>query len=302
MSVNITKIKSLNVIYASTQEELGPAVVDAIGAGVSLQDAALAGVDFNGLDLTGGDFQRADLTGAILSGANLTDADFRFADLSGADFTDAVVTRADFRHATLNNVITTGTDFSTATLQGAAIVAADGALGIGVAPVVASISRVLYVNPDVPTGNTVGNTATETAFESSCTIPAGTLQVGDMLRVTARLTYVTDGVELVLRLKLGADTMSTILVTDSSGEFVSAYVNAHLLVLALGVNGEILPSHSAVFMNGGVATHGGTVEEAPSPLDTTEPVVLTITADKSAATAGNDVVLRMLAVEILRAN
>lgn len=136
MSLTLVKIRTRNAIYTSTQDETGPAVLDAITAGVALQDVDLAGADLSGLDLTGGDFQRADLTGADLSGANLTDANFQQADLTGADLTGATVTRADFRFAILNGTLTDGADFSTASMQGAAVVNLDGALGIGVAPAI----------------------------------------------------------------------------------------------------------------------------------------------------------------------
>lgn len=302
MSTSLVKIKSRNVIYTSPQDEPGPAAVDAIAAGVPLQDVDLAGADLAGLDLTGGDFQRADLTGADLSGANLTDCNFQFADLTGADLTDATLTRADFRYATLNNVVTAGTDFSTSTLQGAAMVAVDGALGIGVAPVVASISRVLYTNPDIPAGNTVGDTAAETAFSSHATLDGAGLMPGDIIRVRARLVFVLDGVSLDVRVRLGGEELAVVHPNDTAGEPASMALNVDALVLTTGAGGEVSTAVDAHYGTAGAIGSQVDVGADAVSVDLSGSPTLTVTADKDAATADNDVTLRILSVELLRAN
>ncbi|MFG1392047.1 DUF2169 family type VI secretion system accessory protein [Xanthobacter agilis] len=74
----------------------GDAVLEQLGAGLTLAGRDLAGVDLAGADLSG-----LDLSGAFLERANLANARLRGANLSGAVLTQARLDHADFTDADL---------------------------------------------------------------------------------------------------------------------------------------------------------------------------------------------------------
>jgi|CXWL01.1.fsa_nt_gi hypothetical protein len=144
-----------------------------------------------------------------------------------------------------------------------------------------------YSNTSVPGGNTVGNTVDETTFSSSYTIPANSLAVGDVIRVTAHITYAMDGVNCMLALKCGGQVCVLAGTTDSAGESAWITIQADLLVLAIGASGSL-------------DTQSGSLAGGLPTVDTTGTLAITMTADKDSAAAGNDVTLRQLIVEVLK--
>jgi predicted RecA/RadA family phage recombinase len=146
----------------------------------------------------------------------------------------------------------------------------------------------------------ITNTVTETAFDKSVTIPANTLQVGDVLRVRAQgicpSTNSTD--TLNVRLKVGTVTLVATGAVDVANNDLF-HLEADLVVRAIGANGSIVASGlQALGTEGTVTTKPAKL--AASALDTTAAQTVAITATWSVANAGNQVRLDLFDVELLR--
>lgn len=166
-----------------------------------------------------------------------------------------------------------------------------------------AVSKMVYVNTAASTA--ISNTASETAFDASYTIPANSLRAGDVIKVRyqgiATATNSTD--TLLVRLRIGGLSGTALLVgtaTDVAnnnvfgGEFT-------LIVRTVGSSGTVV----------GVGTHveapaaSGTASQATmeilgsTTLDTTADQAVVVTATWSVANAGNSCRLDVMLVEHL---
>lgn len=146
----------------------------------------------------------------------------------------------------------------------------------------------------------ITNTVAETDFDKQVTIPANTLQVGDVIRVRGQAiapsTNSTD--TLTLRLKIGATVVVATAAVDVANSDIG-YLEADVVVRTVGANGTIVA--------GGVQALGteGTVSAKPfklasTAIDTTVAQTVKASAQWSVANAGNQVRLDVLDIELLR--
>lgn len=147
----------------------------------------------------------------------------------------------------------------------------------------------------------VSNTVAETAFDKSHTIPANSLQPGDIIRVRAQAiataTNATDTLDLQLRLGT-TDILATGAVDVATGDI--GYIEADIVIRTIGAGGTMVAAGAVAL---GVP---GTVTAKPkllasTALDTTAATTVNVSATWSAANAGNSVRLDVLNVQILRA-
>jgi len=185
--------------------------------------------------------------------------------------------------------ITLGTGLS---LDGTTLNATGGGGGGG--------GALVYVNTSIPSGNTIANTASETAFDSSYTIPADTLEAGMIVRVRLFGVFSTTGTPtLQLRIKLGSTTyIDTGAITlPSSVTDMGFCVDAQLVVHSAGATGEIDAQGVAML---GLTTATAQAVTIPNTstvtTDTTGSLALSATAEWSTADADNTVTLREMAV------
>lgn len=167
-------------------------------------------------------------------------------------------------------------------------------------------SPLVYVNTSVPAGNTVANTAADTAFTSSYTIPAGQLDVGTVVRVKLYGVYSTDAAAaptIRLRLKLGATTMidtgavTTVVSTSNRGWSAEATFT----VTTDSATGVIEAQGFAEFETAATTALIVNMENiaAVSPIDTTSALALTATLQWGTADADNTATLREMTVEVM---
>lgn len=156
----------------------------------------------------------------------------------------------------------------------------------------------VYSNTSIPAGNTVGDTATETAFDSGYTISADSLAAGDVIRVRARICYALDGASCFIRVKLGSTTVLLCAPADTAAEPAYLSIEADILVLEVGASGSVDAQGS---FSGPPTTAAATGNDATiGSIDTTGTLDVTLTVDKDSAASGNDITLRQLVVEILK--
>ncbi len=163
-------------------------------------------------------------------------------------------------------------------------------------------SGLFYSNTTVPGGNTVANTASETAFTSSYTIPANSLKAGDVIRVKLWGVYSTAALAPTLtgKIKFGSTVMLntgalTSVALVSNGGFL---VDASFVVQAIGGSGSIDAQGFAEFAT--AATTGLSVNVANTSaitVDTTTTQAVTATVTWGTASASNTITLRQMIVE-----
>jgi len=145
----------------------------------------------------------------------------------------------------------------------------------------------------------ITNTIAETAFDKSVTIPANTLQVGDVVRVRAQgicpSTNATDTVNV--KLKLGSLVLIATGAVDVNNNDIF-HIEADLIVRAIGVTGSVVSCGLQALGAEGTVT-AKPAKLAVSTLDTTAAQALTITATWSVANAGDQVRLDLFDVELL---
>jgi hypothetical protein len=177
-------------------------------------------------------------------------------------------------------------------------------------------------NPSIPAGNTVVNTTTATIFGSKCVIPANTLAVQNVIRVHCAGVYsaaasigpaspTATGINgpaaatLKLLLKAGsvnlADT-GTMQIEGQTGyrwEF-----DCVIRVGAVGASGSVSVSGTVKIQNSaGVMVALTLINMSVSTsLDTTISETIQMSAQWSAAAAGNTVTLNNMSVELLNGN
>jgi predicted RecA/RadA family phage recombinase len=146
----------------------------------------------------------------------------------------------------------------------------------------------------------ITNTVTETAFDKSVTIPANTLQVGDVLRVRAQgicpSTNSTD--TLNVRLKVGTVVLIATGAVDVANNDIF-HIEADMVVRTIGAAGTIVASGLQALGTEGTVT-AKPAKLASTVLDTTVAQAVAVSAQWSVANAGDQVRLDVLDVELLR--
>lgn len=147
--------------------------------------------------------------------------------------------------------------------------------------------------------DTIANTSTETAFQSTVTIPANTLKVGDVIEVMVAGTFgVTSTPTQTWEFALGAtstSTTGTMAATSGVGGPWEAYLYG--VVTAIGAAGTIELHGLARMLTdsvGSAVTRQGLMNSAPMTVDTTAAIVITCRQKWSAADASNTITLRQI--------
>jgi hypothetical protein len=158
-----------------------------------------------------------------------------------------------------------------------------------------SASHTLYSS--VAASAAVTNTATETAFDKSYTIPANTLVVGDVLTIRgegiATATHSTDTLKITV--KIGTTVLvATALVDVADNDIFDFEVNIE--VRTIGASGTFVAyGYTSIGASGTVNPISFT--KGSTAIDTTATQALTVTAKWSVADVGNSVRLDALDVE-----
>jgi hypothetical protein len=148
----------------------------------------------------------------------------------------------------------------------------------------------------------ITNTTAETAFDKSYTLPANTVAVGDVLKITgfANIVAANSTDTLNLKLKIGSTIiLATGAVDVAAGD--TGYFEATVVVRAIGAVGSIVASGESALGTGGTATVRP-AQLAATAIDTTADQLISVTATWSVANAGNQVKLQELVVELERAS
>lgn len=163
--------------------------------------------------------------------------------------------------------------------------------------------RVEYAS--VATSASVGNTTAETAFDKSYTIPAGALQAGDVVRVTAAGLWTTDAAGTVvntLRVKVGGQQLSAVGVTLTAGQTNQIWrVETEFVVRSVGATGTVRSGGGyGGFSPVGIAVLAG-IGTGTLTVDTTGTLAVTVTTQFAAARAGDAITAHVVTVAVLRA-
>lgn len=166
-------------------------------------------------------------------------------------------------------------------------------------------SKVTYSATTIPAGNTVANTSTATAFDSSYSVGANTLAVGDVIIVELAGTYSTTLIAPTIngRLKFG----STILMETGALTTLASISNnawrakAILTVTSLGGSGSVECALDAFFSTSATAAMTVLVSGGSVNIDTTTTSAIVATAQWSVADPSNSITLRQMIVEIKKA-
>lgn len=158
--------------------------------------------------------------------------------------------------------------------------------------------RQLYQN--VAASAAVSNTVTETAFDKSYTLPANTLQVGDVLHIRARakVTAQNSTDTLLLRLKMGNTTLVATAATDAAVSDVG-FIDGYFTIRTIGGAGTMVGSGTQGYGVLGTAT-AKPFELGSTAVNTTTTIAITVSATWSVASAGNSVYLEDLNVSLER--
>lgn len=161
-----------------------------------------------------------------------------------------------------------------------------------------------FSNTSIPAGNTVANTASETAFTSSYTIPANSLRAGSVIRVKLFGTYNTDAIlapTLQGRLKIGGTTrLDTGALTSVVGTTNRGWVaEGQIIVHSIGGAGVADAQGTAQFSTAvSAALAVNMANTATFTLDTTATQAITVTIQWGTADTDNSITLRQMTVQI----
>ncbi|HEX4129965.1 MAG TPA: capsid cement protein [Pirellulales bacterium] len=153
----------------------------------------------------------------------------------------------------------------------------------------------------VAASSAVTNTTTETAFSNTHTIPANTLQVGDVLKIRAQtIAPATNSTDtLTLKLKIGSTVIAVTAATDVANNDIG-YFDAMVVVRANGSGGTIVAAGAQ-----GLGTPGTVTSKpfnlAATAIDTTVDQLISVSATWSVANAGDSCRLDLFTVERLSA-
>jgi hypothetical protein len=146
------------------------------------------------------------------------------------------------------------------------------------------------------------NIAVITAYDKSYTIPANTLQAGDVIRIKAQViataTNSTD--TLVVTLKIGGTTVIATTALDvANGDL--GYIEADIVIRTVGASGTLVGT--GVWNTGvpGTATTRAFLL-ASTAIDTTATQAITVSSTWSVQDVGNSSRLDILTVDLLRSS
>lgn len=172
---------------------------------------------------------------------------------------------------------------------------ATGATGTG--------SGLVYSNTTIPAGNTVGNTTSETAFDSTYTLPANTATAGMCIRIEMEGTYSTDALlapTIRGRLKFGGTTMVdtgalTCVVGVSNGAWKAVVT---LNVFTAGASGVIEASGQAEFSTAATTSLDAIIANTSTftSVDLTATKAITATVQWGTADTDNTITCRSFRV------
>lgn len=163
-----------------------------------------------------------------------------------------------------------------------------------------------YANTSVPGGNTVANTTDETAFSSAYIIPAGTMVVGQVWRITLMGVYSTAIISpgtVTGKVKLGSSALLTTGAVTTVANLADAGWIAHALgiVRSIGGSGSIEAQGYASFAtaaSAALAVHLPNTAVVGS-INTTGTLAVSATVQWSAMSLSNIITLRSMVVEVL---
>lgn len=146
----------------------------------------------------------------------------------------------------------------------------------------------------------VTNTTTQTAFDKAVTIPANTLKVGDVIRVTAQAiataTNSTDTLNVTLRIGT-TDVIATGAVDVANNDV--AVIMAELVIRTVGASGTFVAAGLTAIGAAGTATARPQIK-ASTAIDTTADLSVNATATWSVASASDSVRLDVMDVQLIR--
>lgn len=163
------------------------------------------------------------------------------------------------------------------------------------------VPHLAYSNTAASAAHT--NTITEALFDTQYSVPANSLQAGELIKVfyqgIATATNLTD--TLTIKLYLGGLAGTAILTgtaTDVANDNIFAGW-AEILIRTIGASGTFVACgmHTDVPAASGTATGAVTEITASTAIDTTAAQVIGVGADWSVANAGNSCRLDILRVE-----
>jgi hypothetical protein len=177
--------------------------------------------------------------------------------------------------------------------------------GSGSAPTWQNVSTFVgFSNTSIPAGNTVANTAAETAFTSSYTVAANSLRAGSVIRVKLFGTYSTDALvapTLQGKMKIGGTTrLDTGALTAVLGATNRGWTaEGSIVVHSIGASGVADAQGTAQFATAATAALSVHMPNtATFTLDTTATQAITVTVQWGAADVDNTITLRQMIVEI----
>lgn len=159
----------------------------------------------------------------------------------------------------------------------------------------------IYAN--VSDSTAIGNTTTETAFDKTYSIPANTLQVGDVIRVRAGGVISTDAagtVAVTFRPKLGATQMAQSAITVTAGQSNASWrLESEASVRSLGTPSTVRSGGGLVSLPGGT-TVLASIGTGTLNVTTTSALLVSISVQFASARAGDSIKIGTLTVEIVR--
>ena len=148
----------------------------------------------------------------------------------------------------------------------------------------------------------VSNTTTETAFDKSYTIPANSLQVGDVIRVRCQVIATSTNSTDTLKVK---GYLASINLQDTGALDVAdsdvVFIDLDLIVRTIGASGTFVGAGIQTIGTPGTATMKH-FKLASSAIDTTTTNAITFKATWSVASASNSCRLDVLDVQLLRSS
>jgi len=164
------------------------------------------------------------------------------------------------------------------------------------------VGRLAYLN--TAPSSTITNTAAETAFDTSYSIPPNSLKAGSLVKIKyqgiAPSTNATD--TLTIRLRFGG-LAGTVLLAGTATDVANNNIFAGEFEVAIrtaGASGTMVGygTHTEVPAASGTAVHDITEVLPATTVDTTAAQVVNVTATWSVANAANQVRLDFMRVEI----
>lgn len=186
--------------------------------------------------------------------------------------------------------------------NGQNVAAGVGLMSAGDGTLVANNGPSLYeiVTPSA----VITNVGTETAFSNGTyTIPANTLQVGDVIHVRAKVFCVAENSTNTHRIRLYLGTAPLTLADSTALQLAANDVvefNLDITVRTIGATGTIIATGTMAYTISGTWTSSG-ITDVSATLDTTIAEPLVIKSLASAVSAGNQIRLDEFTVNLARA-